>query len=215
MLAFCLSLLLAAEPPQVLFSAPLTGGPDAVHAVGVATGIVHHDGAGREAWSIRGEHDVISYLAQGNLDKRRGTIAFAFKAGWQPGDRANRILLADERNFDDKADNALRFWKWEDRTLRLDLRAVGDRYLTVPLAPLEDGDWHHLAAAWDCEAGTAIYVDGKRVGARESRWEPLPAKWLNLGHGRGCEPGLGDYRNLVVYDRALGEAEVAELAAGR
>lgn len=205
----------AQAQPQATLSVPLAEGPDAAGACGTATGVSHHGGATRGHWPVRVEQDGISWLAEGNLDKARGTIAFHFRAGWKPGGPESYALVCDDREFAVKADNALRLWKWENRCLRFDCRSAEDRYVTAPLALVEDGEWHHLAAAWDRETGIRLYIDGKRVGEREFAFTPVPAKWLNLGHGQGIGPGIGDYRGLVVLDRMIDDQQAAVLAAGK
>ncbi|MBM4082431.1 MAG: hypothetical protein FJ278_22190, partial [Planctomycetes bacterium] len=78
--------------PRVTFSASLANGPDAEMSRGTGTGICRHDapvGVGTTVaptleslpgqprfWPVREDADAICWLAAGNFDKRRGTVAF-------------------------------------------------------------------------------------------------------------------------------------------
>ncbi|OGV63703.1 MAG: hypothetical protein A3K19_17065 [Lentisphaerae bacterium RIFOXYB12_FULL_65_16] len=210
-----LALQLSAAPAGMRFSAPLRAGPDAVSATGSGTAIVHHDTTGQDAWPVRGPHDGISWLAPENLDKARGTLAFGFRAGWDRLDSRSRALICDDRSFNVKEENALRLWKWDHRCLRFDLRSTQDKYLTVPLEPLADGAWHHLAVSWDSDKGLRVFVDGQRAAGNDAPFTAKPSARLNLGHGESLEPGLGEYRDLVILDRMIEDDEAAALAAGK
>jgi len=72
--------------------------------------------------------------------------------------------------------------------------------------------------AWDATTGAALYVDGRRVAEAQGAFEPVPlaAGWP----GRiGCHtvgggfPWAGTLDELRLFNRALADAEVSELAS--
>ena len=212
-------LLLAIAPAwgqQILFHAPLTDGPDATVAAGTKGAVCRHAARDTGFWSIRDAQDIVGWMAEGNLDKRHGTLSLWVKPAWDPADRASGIIVCDDITFSDKGSNAFRLWKWDDRCLRLDLRSPEDKYIPVPFAKCPPGVWHHLAVTWDEQIGTRFYIDGQRVGAAEYAYTAYPAKWLYLGGSDDREgPAAGDYKDLLILDQALSDSQVADLATGQ
>ncbi|MBM4087191.1 MAG: LamG domain-containing protein, partial [Planctomycetes bacterium] len=201
--------------PRVSFSASLANGPDAEMSRGTGTGICRHDAPQPGFWPVREDADAICWLAADNFDKRQGTLAFRFRPAWPAGDTAWRLLLADDRTFHDKNENCFRLWKWDDKVIRFELRSAEDKYLTFPLSKLPPGEWHHLAATWDCQRGTRLYLDGQRMAAVDYQFTPIPARLLILGQAERMKAGLGDYRDLLVLDQMLDDDQIAQLAAGK
>ncbi len=209
----------AAQPGVPLrLAASLKRGPDAEQSVGCGEALCRTESRTTGFWRIESADNALAWLAAGNLNKTRGTLALRFRPAWPAGDHAERLLFSDSRNFSIKDDNALRLWivRWDRSYLRFDMRSRDDRYITVPLERLPAGRWHHLAATWDSTKGTRLFVDGQLAGERQFTYEPKPpGDILRLGGGEGrLDPGLGDYRDLVILDRPLTPDEVAALAAG-
>ncbi|NOY82532.1 MAG: LamG domain-containing protein [Kiritimatiellaeota bacterium] len=209
----------AAQPVvRLRLAASLTRGPDAEQSAGCGEALCRVDSKVGGFWRVKGSDNVLAWLAAGNLNKAHGTLAFRFRPGWPADDHAQRLLFADSRNFSVKGDNALRLWivRWDKSYLRFDMRSREDRYITVPLERIPPGKWHHLTATWDSSEGIRLFVDGRPAGKRDYTYEPKPpGDILRLGGGEaGLEPGLGDYRDLVILDRALTADEVTALAKG-
>jgi len=85
-------------------------------------------------------------------------------------------------------------------------------------SPLVPDRWTHLALAWDCTQGTALFVDGERRAERLGTFEPtkLEPGWP----GRiGCHtvgggfPFAGRIDELRLLNRRLSDQEVADLVA--
>jgi RNA polymerase sigma-70 factor (ECF subfamily) len=114
-----------------------------------------------------------------------------------------------------------------DRLFSLRLQASSVEFLshvwkTLLRRPYASGGWTHVVATRDA-GGTQVYLDGVPLG-RNTRTEP---GFIGGGKGalivggqvNGPEPGRardlfrGSIDELMVYDRALSEAEVGALAA--
>ena len=168
----------------------------------------------------------LAYPTAGNLNPERGTIAFwAQLPDRYPttGSGRNYLLAASANPNDDPVYTgtlALRRERGLDGTARWnfwttpDSGAAGRNDLTAPdtLAP----GLHHFAITWDRAARTkALYIDGQRVASADDVELPtLVGRDLQLG---GFVPGAGQsgatFDELAIFNRALSEAEVTELAA--
>ncbi|MBI5834731.1 MAG: LamG domain-containing protein [Armatimonadetes bacterium] len=214
MLTLLLHLLLAAPQggPLVTLAVPLDTSIDAVTSAGIATGTAHHDPVGGAAWALRGGRDVLGWSARGNVGKARGTLSLRLKPAWSADDVTWRAIVCDDRPMDPKTENGFRLWKYE-RSIRFDLRSPEDRYVTFPADALTPGAWHQITVTWDAEVGTRVYLDGRKRGSADYQFTPTESRWLFLG-GPDWQPALGDYRDLVVFDRMLSDEQVAQLATG-
>jgi RNA polymerase sigma factor (sigma-70 family) len=83
-----------------------------------------------------------------------------------------------------------------------------------------DGRWHHLAFTVSADRAT-LYRDGRAVGTqRLGRVRHQPVETPIVIGGGSNQPGVvhelldGAVDETVIYDRALGAAEIAALAAG-
>ncbi len=165
----------------------------------------------------------ISYPISGNLELERGTISMWAKLPQQYPSSVTRrhYLFAASSNPEDGqvyTDTlALRrepaaggtqwnFWTVDSAGKPHDL-AVPDKL---------SSSWHHFAVTWDREAKSkALYIDGKPAAVAGN--VELPAtlgERLQLGRfiaSFGASNAVFD--ELAVFRRALGEAEVAQLAA--
>jgi hypothetical protein len=81
-------------------------------------------------------------------------------------------------------------------------------------AIVNDGEWHHIVAVYDSSLTLSLYVDGSLQSGSSSGAYFKTGNSLMLGrYRRGTtESFLGSIDDLRIYDRALTEAEVAQLA---
>lgn len=165
----------------------------------------------------------LTYPISGNLELERGTISLWAKLPQQypANTTARHYLFAASANPEDGrvyTDTlALRrepsaegeqwnFWTVDDNGSAHDL-VVADTL---------SSDWHHFAVTWDREAKRkALYIDGKPA-AVASDVELPSALGERLQLGRfiatfGASNAVFD--ELAVFRRALGDSEIAQLAA--
>lgn len=182
------------------------------------------DGAigGAARWADEG---YVAWNAPGNMRAERGTLAFFWRARTPPGEAPFVIFRA---GFADHS-------SWDMAFLRIDWNGRGfDAFVTdanlsrlrvsfrlerVP-APEE---WQHLAFAWDETQGVRLFLNGREV-ARKAQQADLDAGLDQFGMaGRVISPHQvqsrynfmrgSDLDEIRVYDRMLGTADVAALAA--
>ena len=85
--------------------------------------------------------------------------------------------------------------------------------------PLEKAKFHHIVATYDQKDGMHIYYDGKlddgagSPGAKKGKLDPNVAEGLVIGHNYSLAGRFWDgvIDEVVLYNRGLSEAEVAEL----
>ncbi|MBM3214027.1 LamG domain-containing protein [Candidatus Poribacteria bacterium] len=85
--------------------------------------------------------------------------------------------------------------------------------------PLEKAKFHHIVAVCDLKNGLHIYYDGKlddgagSAGAKPAKIDPAPGENLGIGHNYNLAGRfwVGVIDEVAVYNRALSEAEVAQL----
>jgi hypothetical protein len=117
----------------------------------------------------------------------------------------------------DTGGNSAFFLQYSGQDQRWAMSFVGMRALS-PTKP-EPGRWYHLTGVRDAETGElSLYVDGERVATQDVCMAPASEGSLVIGRGQygGDEVDhlRGDVDDVRVFDRALSDAEVAELAAG-
>ncbi|MBA3937720.1 MAG: hypothetical protein H0X38_09675 [Planctomycetes bacterium] len=80
---------------------------------------------------------------------------------------------------------------------------------------LNDGTWHHVAGVRDTRGTITLYIDGRRDGSRGGAPEPRDAtQRLTIGCIQtGTNHYIGKLDEVRIYDRALDDAEVANLVA--
>ncbi len=183
---------------------------------------------GRIGKGIRCEgHQLLSYWAPGNIYARRGTLSFYWRPGEPYGKTAFPIFRVGY------ADHS----SWDMVWLRIDYNGAGfDAFVTdVNLARVRvsycptvlppPDRWLHFALTWDETQGIRFYLDGEKIGRRDS------VVLLDTGldqfgpHSRIISPYQvqsaynfirgGDIDELRIYDRALDDATVRTLAAGQ
>ncbi len=173
-----------------------------------------------------GHTQLLSYWAPGNIYAQRGTVAFFWRAREPVGPTAFPIFRVGY------ADHS----SWDMVWLRIDYNGRGfDAFVTdaslartrVSVAlPVFPGPktWTHLAFSWDETTGVRFYVDGA-LAAQQDGAAILDAALDQFGpHSRIISPYQvqsaynfvrgGDIDELRIYDRMLGDDQVASLARG-
>lgn len=200
-----------------------TAGGDPVSNFRSAVTVVP-DGAigGAARWADEG---YVAWKAPGNMIAQRGTLAFFWRARDPLTDAPFVIFRA---GFADHT-------SWDMAFLRIDWNGHGfDAFVTdanlsrlrvswrMPTAPAPE-QWEHIAFAWDETVGVRLFVDGKEVARLEQKAD-LDSGLDQFGMaGRVISPHQvqsrynfmrgSDLDEIRVYDRMLGAAAIAALAA--
>ncbi|WP_084578871.1 LamG-like jellyroll fold domain-containing protein [Sphingomonas azotifigens] len=182
------------------------------------------DGAtgGAARWADEG---YVAWNAPGNMRAERGTLAFFWRARTPLGEAPFVLFRA---GFADHS-------SWDMAFLRIDWNGHGfDAFVTdanlsrirvsfrldrVPAAE----EWQHLAFAWDETQGVRLFWNGREV-ARRNQVADLDSGLDQFGMaGRVISPHQvqsrynfmrgSDLDEIRIYDRMLGTADVAALAA--
>jgi hypothetical protein len=169
---------------------------------------------------------TLSWMAPGNIYAQRGTLSFYWRARDPVGATPFplfRVGYADHTS-------------WDMAWLRIDWNGKGFdafvtddnlsrvRVSTTAAAPKPD-QWILVTFTWDEAQGIALYIDGKSV-ASKAQASALDAGLDQFGpHSRVISPHQvqsayqfirgGDVDDIRIYDRALDDAAVADLAAGK
>lgn len=214
----------AGEPPVV---DPGTPGLAGVHAWGFdeGTGTVAADGAGHADAALTGATWVdgvtgggLAFDGAGAADtgqplvRTSGSYSVSAWARLDVADGGFQTVVSQ-----DTGGNSAFFLQYSGQDQRWAMSFVGTRALS-PTKPVP-GRWYHLTGVRDAEAGTlALYVDGERVATKEVCTAPDSEGSLVIGRGQYGGNDVDHLRGAAddvrVFDRALSDAEVAELAAG-
>ncbi len=202
---------------------------------GLTTGLVGHwsldDGRGIAAadGSGRGHEATLVYSPTWSEGRRGGALRFDGQRDFlsiDPADALNRlptltlaawiklsVSVRDQVIFDKRDSLRDGYGMVVDSSGRLRVALNGTRLATHGV--VADGHWHHVAATYDGE-DLVLFIDGE-----EDRWDWVDAGPLQttgeLKLGGPWDDDSQSYLSgflddLRVYDRALGEAEVEELA---
>jgi len=196
---------------KMLFHLPLDGDVKPLVARGGAeptvTGKVEFvEGRFGKALRVTGEA-LLAFPADGNLDKRMGTVCVWVRPHWNGNDGKNHLFLYDDRPFK-TGENSIRFWKWSVGTLRFDVRDAGDNYLTSRVESWKAGNWYHIAASWDSERGTRLFINGERVAQKNFSFEPKPSKTFFIGAQGGAGSPDAGIDDLRIYPLALDSFQI-------
>jgi hypothetical protein len=109
--------------------------------------------------------------------------------------------------------------RWDFTMKNADSNEPGSSISAIgPDAKPDTARWRHLAGVYEADADTIrLYVDGERVAetAFDAPWQatgPLTVGRAQV-HGRRGNFWCGAVADLAVYDRALGDEQVAQAAA--
>jgi len=140
----------------------------------------------------------------GRLDKRQGTICLWVQPKWDGSKPANHGFVADEIDFNRTGDNNLYLWHWSTGSVRFDVRDPNGTHVTFDVKDWRANQWHHLAAAWDCNRGVWLFVDGRPVAHREATWKPHDASHFRIGSNfNGSSPANSAIDDFRIYNRVL------------
>ncbi|NPV48659.1 MAG: hypothetical protein HPY69_17090 [Armatimonadetes bacterium] len=210
----------SAEGPRLIFQADLDGSTAAQlgqeEAVTQGTPSFARGRDGRQAYIADGTC-VLSYPALGNLNKARGTVALWVCPRWNGDDGQNHSFFSDDLDFNQPERNNLHLWKWLlGDQLRFDIRTAEPRDIASPVTFWRAGEWHHIAAAWNCRQGTWLFVDGQLVAAMELRWEPIEGTRFFVGcNWAGQQPADALISDVRIYDGPLDAGQVLRVSEGK
>ncbi len=221
----------APEPDaNTLFLAHFDEGFDADHAEGDGTAEV--SGAelateGKWGGAVRlSEEQDLSFDPAGNIDMAEGTISFWFKPDWDEGVPDSHAILSMGLDGDPPGYFVLSQGWWETSGGAGRMYYVHDNqaYLhcntqaLTNMAPEVLNRWHHFALTWEegAPGQNAIYLDGERIArsVKDTGAIRHPRTRLVIGSDRAHAGGQrwadGLLDELVIYDRAMSDKEIAE-----
>ena len=225
---------------QLLFHATFDGdSPVAVEAKGAPepveeTALEWTDGvSGRAVRLPREGNCILAYAEEGNLSRDCGTVSFWFRCkeiGADPmklfsGAAPMRYLLSTRFPEGRVGSHAITLRLHRER-LRGDVSDDAGTYEQTPVLDALDGGWHHIAFTWN-EKDVRLYVDGRRRCSRRASYSPMKAAIAGafkfsrpatpdrffVGNMAGADQCGGDIDELRIYGGALGDGEIAALAA--
>ena len=157
---------------------------------------------------------LLRFATEGNLDRRRGTVCMWVKSNWDAEEPGNHAFFADDRDFK-PGNNSMLLWEWHTGMIRFDVRDAKDHYLVHSARTWKKGEWRHIAAAWDCEVGTWLFVDGMLAATKRFTWQPKESEYFQFGvqgqRGWQADAVLNDIR---VYGQPLTAAQVRRAMGG-
>ena len=82
-------------------------------------------------------------------------------------------------------------------------------------AGIVTGTWYYAVATYDLTTATAtLYVNGSAIGSPATSFSPIVTSTFNgvvaAEDNALNNPFIGDISNLVIYNRALTQAEIAQ-----
>lgn len=154
------------------------------------------------------------FYSQGNFNIFRGTVAFWFRSdlNWL-ADNVNRdFFKIVNSNFlfqHQSKKNIVFFMTGTDRSPE---GFAWDYGSTLPVSFLPPGEWTHVTLTWNAtENIKSIYVNGKHVKTRKTPW--MRPEGSSNGHGIDIgNQMVGQFDELVIYDRVLSDEEIVNLA---
>ncbi|WP_255483921.1 LamG domain-containing protein [Granulicella sp. 5B5] len=171
-----------------------------------------------------GDNQLLSYWAPGNIYSQRGTLAFDWRSRTPVDETQFPIFRV---GFGDHS-------SWDMVWLRIDYNGHGfDAFVTdvnlartrvsvtLPKFPASD-QWTHIALSWDETTGIRFYVNGKLEATAKptGRFDTALDQFgpnSRIISPQGVESSYnydrgGDLDELRIYDRALSDTNIAQLA---
>ena len=169
---------------------------------------------------------ALTWMAPGNIYAERGTLSFYWRARDPLGPTQFpifRVAYADHTSWDmvwlriDWNGHGYDAFVTDNNLSRL---RVSAKLATLPAAT----DWTLITFSWDETGGVTLYLNGKKVASKAGP-VVLDAGLDQFGpHSRVISPHQvhsmypfirgGDIDDIRVYDHALSDAEVSQLASG-
>ena len=171
---------------------------------------------GRQGQALRiGKQGVLQFSSDGRLDRRQGTVCLWVRPHWDAETTDSHALFADDREFK-AGNNSLLLWEWHTGILRFDVRDEQDHYLTYNVKTWRKGQWRHVAATWDCQVGTRLFVDGRLVATKRFPWVPKPSEAFRFGSKTGrAWPADADIDDARIYSLPLCAAQIERAMQGK
>ncbi len=145
-----------------------------------------------------------------------GTSSFSFAAWFKASGSA-----ADRQIFRSAGGGGVHRWSVERISsdvikFQLLTSGGGDDEQVVSTTNINDGNWHHVAASRDIEAGgvLSIYIDGVKEGIPTGTHTTSVTSATNPRIGANpddSEYWIGEIDEVRIYNRAISPAEVADL----
>ncbi|MFA7235268.1 MAG: LamG domain-containing protein [Phycisphaeraceae bacterium] len=152
------------------------------------------------------------FYAPGNFSLERGTLAFWIRPDgeWQSDDRIGEVFNIVNSNFKIRHDAGKNILFFMTGTSRPGAGFVWDYGSTLPVSSVPAKQWTHLTFTWDAQANVKkIYVNGKQVNVNATPWmrSTGSGQYVQIGENT---PGV--YDECVIYNRILGDEQIAALA---
>ena len=175
---------------------------------------------GRVGQAVRVDStSALRYPTAGNIAPGSGTIEFWFRPDWTSGTVEPGVLFQVGPTWNNglliQIDGALnvRFQQWGDDPATPGVESNAERGIGTSASRWQAGQWHHLAATWNDQAGElAFYVDGVRIGVEPDavHISSFATTDLSLGTGTaGDQHALGAFDELRILDHALSASVIA------
>lgn len=162
-----------------------------------------------------GKDAILRFASKGNLDRSKGTVCLWIKPNWVAEEPSNHALFSDDREFK-TGNNSLTLWEWHTGQMRFDARDEKDNYLSQSVSSWKAGEWHHVAAAWDCGVGSWLFVDGDLAASKKFIWTPKESESFQFGSARGgAWPTDAVLDDIRIYDCPLTVGQVQRVMQGQ
>lgn len=147
----------------------------------------------------------MEYALENNVDPNQGTIEFWVKPNWYGNDGEIHWLIDIS---EDSWRNGISILKYSSGSLFFMIYdGSGGMYLAYAgVSQWMPGEWHHIAAVWDLDAGDgsndmALYIDGVLMMAQAENTSAITNFVLSGGIHVGCRAIGNDYRAYAVIDQ--------------
>ena len=169
-------------------------------------------------------YHAVRTSAEGKLNSAVGTVMFWYRPDIELGAKGAteaahgiyRLFTMGEKLDTDSGN--MRLWVWNNY-LRFDVCAptIGDVRTHLPL--WQANEPRHIAIAWNCQNGIALYVNGRKVASKDGQW--LPRKSLGtfaIGSsdvGGGTDGVAGQIVDIQIFDQALEDFRIEKAATSK
>jgi hypothetical protein len=216
----------------ILFLISAAGANAAIDPESVAGAWLFEEGRGDEAEDASGNGNIGQIMGAKYVDGRFGTGLLFEKAGEVKIDSNEKFQLGEELTMMAYF-NAQNFTDWHqliaknnEYLLRIDTPAEGTKMSAFvnlnggweprasAFVPKAD-TWYHFAAVYDGDANQlSVYVDGVLSGQSGRDGKPTPTdNPVTIGHWNGGSRFDGVIDEVAIFNTALDEADIKEIAA--
>ncbi len=161
------------------------------------------------------EGSYLAYSSAGYLAKSAGTLSLWLQPQWHGSDAKRYAIFADTAPTHKSEYNSFYLFNTSSSTLQFSVGNVAEQSLTTTIADWSAGEWHHVAVAWSCTWGIALYVDGSLAGEKRFTYEPQQWPAFNIGADYdGSLTAAAAFSDVRIFDRMLRPDQVAAIAQG-